>query len=192
MVSTWPPPGRDGPPELVVLLGDDGRQIGTAPKDAVHHGDTPLHLAFSCYAFDPSWRFLATRRAPSKRTWPGVLTNSCCGHPVPGETVEAAVRRRLDFELGLAPVALRLVLPHFRYRAVAPDGVVENELCPVWVAVVDGDPRPNPDEVAEARWSTWDEFVATARTGGASPWCVEQLDALDALGRHPREWLSRV
>ena len=174
--------------ELVVLLADDGRAIGTAPKATVHHRDTPLHLAFSCYVFDRSWRFLSTRRTWSKPTWPGVLTNSCCGHPSPGELFEAAVRRRLDFELGLTPLALEVVLRDFRYRAVMPDGVVENEVCPVFVALVDRDPIPNPAEVAEARWSTWDDFVVTARAEPASPWCLQQIDALEGLGGHPADW----
>jgi len=69
----------------VVLCAPDGSAAGTAPKETVHHRDTPLPLAFSCYLLDPAGRVLVTRLSHDKRTFPGVRTNSCCGHPSPGE-----------------------------------------------------------------------------------------------------------
>jgi isopentenyl-diphosphate delta-isomerase len=71
--------------ELVVLVDDDGRELGTATKSDVHHDATPLHLGFSCYVFDADGLVLMTRRALGKRTWPGVWTNSFCGHPGPAK-----------------------------------------------------------------------------------------------------------
>lgn len=88
--------------ELVVLASEDGARVGTAPKATVHTADTPLHFAFSCYLLDDEGRLLVTRRALSKTTWPGVWTNSFCGHPGLSETSEDAVARRSVEELGLA------------------------------------------------------------------------------------------
>ena len=170
----------------VVLLDEDRRPIGQLPKSQVHHATTLLHLAFSCYVFDGSGRLLMTRRAPSKRTWPGVWTNTCCGHPLPDEPSAQAAARRLREELGVQMVRSQIALPDFRYRAVASDGVVENEICPVLVASVHGSPQPDPAEVLEYRWVPWSDVVvlATVAPWAISPWAALQIPLLAALN-HP-------
>lgn len=177
--------------ESVVLLDETGRAIGTADKAVIHDTQTPLHLAFSCYLFNGAGQFLLTRRAESKRTWPGVWTNTCCGHPLPGEPMPTAVRRRLQTELGIGTAKLALALPRFRYRAQMGNGVVENELCPVYAAYCDAVPDPDPDEVAEVRWVDWADFTTAVRDGRepVSPWCELQLAELTTLGPAPLDWL---
>lgn len=168
----------------VTLLAEDGTAVGILPKSEVHTTDTPLHLAFSCYVQDREGRLLVTRRALGKRTWPGVWTNSFCGHPQPGEDMTDAVRRRGSDELGIQVTEIRLALPDYRYRAVDASGIVENEVCPVHVAVVDEQPSANPDEVAEWEWVDVDDLLAAVvRTPFAfSPWLAEQLPLLRRHG----------
>jgi isopentenyl-diphosphate delta-isomerase len=170
--------------EHVVLLDEDGNGTGTAAKAEVHGLDTPLHLAFSCYVFDDDGRLLLTQRALDKPTFGGVWTNSCCGHPGPGEDITAAVRRRVGQELGLELEDLTLVLPRFRYRAVVESGphagTVENEMCPVYVARTAGDPTPDRSEVEAWEWVPWAEFRDEVLSGrrDVSQWCREQVAAL--------------
>ena len=175
--------------EEIVLLNADDEAVGTAPKAASHHRDTPYHLAFSCYVVDTEGRVLITRRALSKRTFPGVWTGSCCGHPGPGEGLRDAVVRRLQDELGISGVSLTSVLPAFQYRAVAEDGTLENERCPVVRADVPaGTPvRRNPDEVEDAEWWTWRQCLDLAGRPESSPWYRLQLEELVPLGE-PRDW----
>jgi isopentenyl-diphosphate delta-isomerase len=175
--------------ENVVLLDEAGRARGVAGKASVHHAETPLHLAFSCYVFNAADQFLLTRRADSKRVFPGVWTNSCCGHPAPREPVERAVIRRVHQELGIELQDIKLVRPGFRYQA-RMDGVLENEMCPVYAARADGPLDPDPDEVADVKWVDWADFCANVRAGQQpiSPWCALQVPELAGLGPEPSRW----
>lgn len=163
--------------ERVVLVDDQGDPIGTAQKSSVHGNDTPLHLAFSCHVLDGAGRVLVTRRALSKKTWPGVWTNSFCGHPRPEESFADAIARHASHELGLALTDLQEELPTFRYRATDAGGVVENEICPVYTARTAGEPRLHPDEVVDAQWV---EPAALARALTAAPWAFSPWLVLQA------------
>lgn len=165
----------------VVLLSLDGEEIGTAPKASVHGADTPLHLAFSCYLRDDDGRILMTRRSLAKRTWPGVWTNSFCGHPRPGEAVVDAVRRHAQLELGAELDELELELPLFRYRAVDSSGVVEHEVCPVYTARLASEIRPAPSEVMDHAWVEPATLAHSARSvpWAFSPWLVLQVELLE-------------
>ncbi|PSL38380.1 isopentenyl-diphosphate delta-isomerase [Labedella gwakjiensis] len=169
--------------EQVVLLSEEGTPTGVADKATVHTTSTPLHLAFSCHVSDADGRILVTRRALEKLTWPGVWTNSFCGHPGPGEDMEAAVHRRAKAELGIELDTLTLALPDFRYRAVDAAGIVENEICPVYRATTTSTLAPAPSEVVEWFWAEPDAIdAAIAATPWAfSPWLTLQLPLLASV-----------
>ena len=166
--------------EQVVLVDNDGKVVGSADKATVHTESTPLHLAFSCHVFDADGRVLVTRRALTKLTWAGVWTNSFCGHPSPGESVEDAIARRARMELGISVSDVTLVLPDFRYRAVDASGIVENEICPVYRATTTNPVDANPDEVSEWEWVDPASLTAAASAApyAFSPWLVWQLEQL--------------
>lgn len=165
--------------ERVVLVDGQDRPIGTALKSRVHTEDTPLHRAFSVFVFDSEGRLLLQLRALSKKTWPGVWSNSCCGHPAPGEAYEAAVRRRLYEELGISEADVRPGLPDFRYEA-RWGGLMEREICPVFLAYTSQAPIPDPAEVEEVQWAPWDAFLKRVeeQPESLSPWCVMEATLL--------------
>ncbi|MHA7277455.1 isopentenyl-diphosphate Delta-isomerase [Arthrobacter sp. Hz1] len=166
--------------ELVVLVDESGTPTGTEAKSRVHHTSTPLHLAFSTHVYNDDGLILVTRRALSKLTWPGVWTNSFCGHPGPGESTEDAISRRADYELGITLTDLAPALPDFRYRAVDLSGLVENEICPVYTARCAGDLSPRESEVSQWEWVDPLQLVrAVQLTPWAfSPWLTLQLSLL--------------
>nr|WP_193116707.1 isopentenyl-diphosphate Delta-isomerase [Brachybacterium tyrofermentans] len=168
------------PWDHVILMDEDRTPLGLAPRATVHTATTPLHLAFSCHVVREDGLVLLTRRALTKRTWPGVWTNSFCGHPRQGESFAEAVGRHALHELGLEVHGVREALPDFRYRAVDASGVVENEICPVFVADAAGDPTPNPEEVMDLRWVAPGDIAALADLApwALSPWMVSQVPDL--------------
>ena len=172
------------PEELVILVDHDGRDIGSAPKASVHTHDTPLHRAFSCYIFDDGGNVLLTRRALSKKTWPGVWTNSLCGHPAPGESNVDAIHRRMREELGGTLSDVEVVLPDFAYQAIDASGVMENEVCPVHTARLVGPLQPHPDEVEEWSWVRPEGLLAALHgtPDVFSPWLQLQVPLLAANG----------
>jgi isopentenyl-diphosphate Delta-isomerase len=149
--------------ERIVFVNEDGTPTGeVGPKLESHTANTKLHLAFSCYIFRESdGKFLLTQRALSKKVWPGVWTNSVCGHPMPSETIEAAIIRRSAYELGIKSLEkISCVLPRYRYVTPPYNGIIENEFCPVYVAYAADNVNENPAEVEAYKWMDWSEYVA--------------------------------
>jgi isopentenyl-diphosphate Delta-isomerase len=162
--------------ERVVLVDEQDGEIGTAFKADVHTDKTPLHRAFSVFLFNKDGQILVTQRALTKKTWPGIWSNSCCGHPAPGETYKAAILRRVKQELGRRVQGIEKV-SDYRYQ-FTKDGVMENEVCPIYRGVVEGEITPDPAEVAGWKWMEWDDFLLTIKTDDQdlwSPWCKEEV-----------------
>ena len=169
--------------ELIVYVDEQGVPTGeTAPKLDAHTANTRLHAAFSCYVFDNTGKVLVTQRALNKKVWPGVWTNSVCGHPGPGESDENAIIRRSEYELGMKLTDIEVMLPNYMYKTPPFNGIIENEFCPVYLARLDGDLSPNPDEVADYKWLNWDNFVMQLKADKAnnwSFWCKDQIKRFD-------------
>jgi isopentenyl-diphosphate delta-isomerase len=135
--------------ELVILVDTADRQIGTAPKLAVHR-DGRLHRAISVQIADRHGRLLLQKRHVGKYHSGGLWTNTCCSHPRPGETVLEAAGRRLHAEMGIA-CALR---PLFStsYRANLANGMIEHEIVHVFAGTYEGPIRPDPLEADGYDW----------------------------------------
>lgn len=168
--------------EQVVLVDSNNKKIGLADKATVHTDNTPLHRAFSVFMFNDKGELLLQQRALGKITWPGIWSNSCCGHPSIDETPQQAAKRRLLHELGLSVDTsdLKIILPNYSYRAEM-NGVVEHEICPVLVIFCSNDPLPNNSEVNDIKWIDWQESISDIQQPNSfSPWCVEEALLLQA------------
>ncbi|HYH86265.1 MAG TPA: isopentenyl-diphosphate Delta-isomerase [Pyrinomonadaceae bacterium] len=141
--------------EQVILVDEQDRELGASDKLRAHV-EGALHRAFSVFIFDRAGRLLLQRRAREKYHSGGLWSNTCCGHPRPGEETAAAAHRRLREEMNVA-CELREAFG-FVYRAELDNALVEHEYDHVFVGELEGSPAPDPSEVEEWKWIDMDEL----------------------------------
>ena len=167
--------------EMVIVVDEQDEVVGTAPKLDVHRTGA-LHRAVSVFITDGQGRVLLQQRAATKYHSPLLWTNTCCGHPRPGETPLAAAHRRLLEEMGmqcpLEPAG------SFRYRAALEGGLIEHEIDHVFVGRAHARPHPDPLEVEAWRWEPLAplERDIAMHAGLYTAWLAE---ALAVARRHP-------
>ena len=135
--------------ETLILVDENDNEIGTGEKMAVHRTGQ-LHRCFSIFVFNSAREVLLQKRALSKYHSGGLWTNTCCGHPRPGETTEAAAHRRLEEEMGFDCAMSESFT--FIYRAELDHSLTEHEFDHVFIGSYDGSVAPNPHEADDFAW----------------------------------------
>ena len=172
-------------PDKLVLVDANDQQIGVAEKMECHVGDGLLHRAFSVFVYGPDRRILLQQRSAAKPLWPMYWSNTCCGHPLPGEQVEHAARRRTHEEFGI-DCRVRF-LYKFRYQARYSEHHSEHELCHVFESDYSGDLNPDPAEIAAWRWVTAEALTREIESYPErfSPWMKLEWAEIRRLNTNP-------
>ena len=134
--------------EQVILVDENDRELGHMEKLAAHRSGL-LHRAFSVFIFNSKGQLMLQKRAAGKYHSANLWSNTCCGHPRPGEELASAARRRLNEEMGL-DLDLSQAFS-FTYQAELNDGLSEHELDHVLIGFSDQEPLLSPEE-ASAKW----------------------------------------
>lgn len=135
--------------DRVILVDKHDREIGTALKLPAHEAGS-LHRAFSIFVFESKGCVMLQRRALEKYHSGGLWTNTCCSHPRPGESTDAAAHRRLREEMGFdCPLAHAF---HFIYRAELDRGLIEHEFDHVYLGRYENEPVLTAAEACDWRW----------------------------------------
>jgi isopentenyl-diphosphate Delta-isomerase len=140
----------DGTPmeDQLILVNEKDEMVGIGAKLKIHR-EGLLHRAFSIFIFNSRGELLLQRRAFSKYHSPGLWSNTCCGHPRPGEQTLVAAQRRLKYEMGLdCPLE---EVGSFLYRADVGDGLIEHEFDYLLIGHSEADPILNREEAIDSR-----------------------------------------
>jgi len=139
----------------VILVNEQDQEVGVMEKMAAHQ-QALLHRAFSVFIFNKDGQMLLQKRAANKYHSPGLWTNACCSHPTPGETTDAAVKRRLQEELGFTTSFKKAF--HFTYKAAFDNGLTEYEFDHVYTGIYDGPIYPDPQEASAVLYLNMEEI----------------------------------
>jgi isopentenyl-diphosphate delta-isomerase len=127
----------------LIIVNEKDEMVGVGAKLKIHR-EGLLHRAFSIFIFNSHGELLLQRRALSKYHSPGLWSNTCCGHPRPGEQVLVAAQRRLKVEMGL--YCQLDAFGSLLYRADVGNGLVEHEFDHLLIGHCDLDPTLNLQE----------------------------------------------
>ncbi|HEU4716723.1 MAG TPA: isopentenyl-diphosphate Delta-isomerase [Bacteroidia bacterium] len=142
--------------EEIILVDSHDREKGKMEKLQAHR-EGWLHRAVSVFVFNSKGELLIQRRAAGKYHSPALWTNTCCGHPRPGEQNADAAARRLREEMGMN-VPLEEIFS-FVYKVKLADDLFEHEFDHVFTGRSDELPRPDPDEVMEWKYASLEELM---------------------------------
>ena len=142
--------------EEIILVDSHDREIGFDEKLSVHVNGR-LHRAFSVFIFRNNLKqMLLQKRAATKYHSSGMWTNACCSHPRKDESLDDAVSRRLNEELGILCSVNEMF--QFHYRAEFDNKLIENEIDHVFFAEYDGLFDINEEEIESIRWISLDNL----------------------------------
>lgn len=143
--------------EMLPVVDGRDRVVGQERRGVVHERGL-RHRAAHVLVFDQVGRLYLQRRSAAKDTHPGKWTSSASGHVDPGESYEQAALRELGEELGLAgPLDYLGTLP--------AQAATEMEFSAVYELRTRQEPSPDPHEICEGRFFTWEEALSLAADG---------------------------
>lgn len=144
--------------EHIILVDQNDQPIGTLEKLTAHRLGL-RHRAFSVFLFRETPYGLDTllqQRAAQKYHSPHLWTNTCCSHPHSNEKIIQAGERRLFEEMGIKTTLQSA--GKFHYFANFGNGLSENEIDHVLIAMANLEPTINSNEVEQFRWVKIDDL----------------------------------
>ncbi|MFZ4619528.1 MAG: NUDIX domain-containing protein [Bacteroidota bacterium] len=158
--------------EWLPLVDEKGMVTGKAPRSVVHKNKEMLHPVVHLHVINERKELFLQKRSMTKAAEPGKWDTSVGGHVALGETVETALQREAEEELGLKNVNI-VPFGHYVYR-----GANESELVFVFTVQYSGEMTIDKNEIDEGRFWTTSEIDRNIPNGIFTPSLLIEYDLL--------------
>jgi mutator protein MutT len=134
--------------ELLEVVNEHGEILRTLPRSVIHGDPSLMHRVVHVLVFNDRGELLLQKRSMSKDVAPGKWDTSVGGHVDAGETINEALRREMEEELGITACG-----PEFLYTYIHSNPY-ESELVYTHLCINSDEISFNKEEIDEIRfWS---------------------------------------
>lgn len=134
------------------IVTPQGKVVGKAPRRAVHGNPQLLHAVVHVHIVNSEGKLFLQKRSPEKDLYPERWDTAIGGHVMSGESIELALNREAEEELGISMAKFK---PLFRY---VHRNDYESELVHGFFLQEDGPFYINRKEISEGRFWGIDEI----------------------------------
>ncbi len=157
------------------VVTPEGKIVGKAPRSVVHGNPELLHPVVHVHILNSKGELFLQKRSPEKDLYPGRWDTAVGGHVMSGETIEKALNREAEEELGISMAKFQ---PLFKYVHRNPR---ESELVYGFLLIDEGPFYPNPREISEARFWNFDEIEKQLGKGIFTPNFEQEFQLLKKI-----------
>lgn len=145
------------------IVTESGDIIGTASREECHGGTFLLHPVVHVLVFNSSGSLLLQKRSKTKDIQPGKWDTSVGGHISAGESIEEALIRETEEELGIIGGSFERLYEYIM------ESEIERELVSTFRCIWDGAVVFQAEEIDDVRFFTSAEIEKLLGTGYFTP-----------------------
>ena len=131
--------------ELLEVVNEKGEPIKTLPRTEIHGNPSLMHKVVHILVFRSDGELLLQKRSMDKDVAPGKWDTSVGGHVGAGESLEDALRREMEEELGITECNHKFLYSYIHSNQY------ETELVYTYSSIYDGEIIFQQDEIDDVR-----------------------------------------
>lgn len=154
---------KDNDKELLPRVDENGQVIGQVTRGEAHGGSKILHPVVHLHVFNSKGEIYLQYRPEWKTVQPCKWDTACGGHVSYGESIDIALKREVEEELGITEYTPLFVGEYIFESAI------DREYVHVFKTIYDGEVKPDKQELAGGRFFSMEELAEAIGNESVTP-----------------------